>query len=530
MRESVLPEGVMDFLVSRRGWFWILSAAGALLLLFMLVTWLRFGLVRVHYTTGDHVGNGRIEARAYDIESNQVTDEDAFTTIFGLALVPRSTRYVRVTSGTAETIAPIAEVPWFGVGRFEAGLEAQRAVEKLGTDLAGCTFTSGEGTYNYDCVNPGAIFHYVRPDRGRWANEQVHALFPGQTTKGRPYADGLLGLTVRNGAQQTAQVFYAVPGQAAPQTMPVPADLLRGGAAYLNIETDGTDRSNRSFLLYNMFTGQVIRFSAFSATAARSEYNRDAPYERATDVTQCALQGQTVYCYTGLRGGSSESGDEDVARVDAKPAVIEVFGPGKNGSYTATQVFGLDRFYVTAGGEIFVRSVGRLYQVALVDGVMMPTQVSGGVSAVAAGRALYWTTLTGMYRYDPATRWTHLVFSAANLQMSDMSARGSELTFNTFVMDDQQSQLHTYRLGEAPLEGSRWEDRLPYSSEVGLPIISMDYTATRMYFRLRAATVTTPSGEVEVDRDPFDAARQAVLDQLAKDGFDPGRLAIDFTS
>jgi hypothetical protein len=58
----------------------------------------------------------------------------------------------------------------------------------------------------------------------------------------------------------------------------------------------------------------------------------------------------------------------------------------------------------------------------------------------------------------------------------------------------------------------------------------MDYTATRMYFRLRAATVTTPSGRVEVDRDPFDAARQAVLDQLAKDGFDPGRLAIDFTS
>jgi hypothetical protein len=70
MRESVLPEGVMDFLASRRGWFWILSAAGALLLLFVLVTWLRFGLVRVHYTTGDHVGNGRIEARAYDIESN----------------------------------------------------------------------------------------------------------------------------------------------------------------------------------------------------------------------------------------------------------------------------------------------------------------------------------------------------------------------------------------------------------------------------------------------------------------------------
>src|SRR4029453_4409646 len=94
MRESVLPEGVMDFLASRRGWFWILSAAGALLLLFVLVTWLRFGLVRVHYTTGDHVGNGRIGARAYDIESNTATDEDAFTTIFGLALVPRSTRYV----------------------------------------------------------------------------------------------------------------------------------------------------------------------------------------------------------------------------------------------------------------------------------------------------------------------------------------------------------------------------------------------------------------------------------------------------
>jgi hypothetical protein len=274
----------------------------------------------------------------------------------------------------------------------------------------------------------------------------------------------------------------------------------------------------------------VVRYSAFSATAARSEYHRNAQYDRATDVTQCAPQDETVYCYTGLRGGSSDSGEEDVARGDAKPAVIEVFGPGKNGSFTATQVFGLDRFYVTGGGEIFVRSVGRLYQIALVDGVLVPTQVSGGVSAVAAGRALYWTTLTGMYRYDPATRWTHLVFSAANLQMSDMSARGSELTFNTFVKDDQQSQLHTYRLDEAPLEGVRWEDRLPYSSQLGLPIISMDYTATRMHFRLRAATVTTPSGGVEVDRDSFDAARQAVLDQLAEDGFDPGRLAIDFTS
>lgn len=521
MRESILPEWMYRVLGTRRGWLWILVGTGAVLLVVVLVTWLRFGLVRVHYTTAGQVSGDGIEARAYELEGNRIVDEDAFTTIFGLALVPRSTRYVQVTSGTAQTITPIAKVPRFGVGRLDARLEPQLTAEKLGAGLGGCVIGAGE--FNYDCAGPRAIQRYERPKDGAWGNRTIRTLFPGQSVKARPYLDGLLGLAVRNGTTQTAQVFYLTAGDDGLLTMPVPADLLSGGAAYLNLETDTTSRNERAFVLYNMLTGRIVRYDSFGTSAATTTYQRRTEFDRTTDLTQCLPQRETVYCYTGLRGGSPDSEGEGAARGDARPAVIEVFAPGRGDGYTATQVFGLERFYLTGAGEVFLRSTGRLYRVALTGDRMVPTQVSGGVSAVAAGESLYWTTLTGLYRYDPAAGAARLVFSARNLQLSDLTVRSRQVVFNAFVKDDEQSQVHTYRLGDTEQNGPRWEDRLPYSSRLGLPVVTMDYTADRMWFRLSAG------GGSDTDQDAFESAKKTVIDRLERDGFDTGRLELVFT-
>lgn len=531
MRESILPEWMHQMLGTRRGRLWLLGTAGAVLLLFVLVTWLRFGLVRVHYTTADPVDADRIEARAYEIEGDRVVDTDAFTTIFGLALVPRSTRHVQVTSGSAQTLAPIAKVPWFGLGRFDARLEPQLSTEKLGAGLGGCVFGAGD-LYSYDCAGPRAVQHYERPEKGAWGNKTVRTLFPGRTVKARPYADGLLGLAVRNGTTQTAQLFHLTTGHAGDAgddgllTMPVPAELLSGGAAYLNVETDTTDRENRGFVLYNMFTGQIVRYDGFGTSAGRHTYQRRTPFDRTTDLTQCLPLRDDVYCYTGLRGGSPDSEGEGAARGDARPAAIEVFGPGRADSYTASQVFGLERFYLTGDGEVFLRSTGRLYRVALTGGRLVPTRVSGGVSAVAAGRGLYWTTSAGLYHYEPPTGEARLVFSARNLRLSELTVRSGEVVFNAFVEDDEQSEPHTYRLGDTPQNGPRWEDKLPYSTRLGLPVVAMDYTADRMWFRIRAGG---GSGTESSHRDAFESAKQLVIDRLTSDGFDTGRLDLVFT-
>ena len=518
MRETILPEWAHRVFGTRRGWLWILATTGAVVLVVVLVTWLRFGLVRVHYTTADEVGADGIDARAYDIEANAVVDTDAFTTIFGLALVPRSTRHVQVTSGTAQTIASIGRVPRFGVGRLDARLEPQRTVDKLGSGLGGCVF-GGADLYNYDCAGPRAIRHYERPQQGAWGNRTVQSL-PGRNVKARPYIEGLLGLSVRDGS--TAQLFYVVAGGDGVLTMPVPAELLTGGAAYLNLETDTTDRSTRAFVLYNMLTGRVVRYDGFGTGAGTTTYQRKAPFDRTTDLTQCLPQRDDVYCYTGLRGGSPDSADEEVARGDAKPGVLEVFGR-RAGSWTATQVFGLERFYVTDGGEVFLRSTGRLYRVALDGGRLVPSQITGGVSAVAAGRDLYWTTFTGLYRYEPSADEARLVFSARNLQLSDLVVRSEQVVFNAFVRDDDQSRPHTYQLGRSAQQGPRWEDTLPYSSRLGLPIVAMDYTTDRIWVRINAG------GGSGADRDAFESAKQTVIDRLKGDGFDTGRLELTFT-
>ncbi|HZO63854.1 MAG TPA: hypothetical protein VFB74_02535 [Kribbellaceae bacterium] len=522
MRDTSFSDSLRDFIWSRRPIFWVACAVGGVLLVFAALLWTRYGLVRIDYALSAPLKAGTATAREYSYEGG-VDRKSSFRTVFGVTLVPRGTDYILATSGNAETVVPMTRLPKIGMTDMEVRIDPQQAVDKLGASVKSCNFSTDAGTFNYDCDDPHAIFKYVRPRREYWRNELVQTFFPGTTTKVRPYRAGLLGVVAARGATPSARLFYLVPGQKEPSSFPVPADMLTGGSAYLNLGVDPVDAGGEGFMLYNTRSGKVRYYTKFSEKAEPREMARRRAYDPTIDATQCVLRSVYIYCYTGVRGGSSDSHHESEAREQrAHPGVLEVFpisgDPGR--LYEATETFGVERLFVTTSGAVYLQSNSQLYSADLANGQLRVTRISPRVGSVVAGDQLYWTTEWGIFAYDAGERSTRLLFTGAKLRMSDLSLDDRLLTFNAFAKDDPQSQLHSYRLSTDPLEGPRLEDKLPYTSS-DLPIVLMDYTRDTLFVQLRVLVDRSEPGKAVLDQQSFDDAKAAVLDRLRKDGIDP---------
>jgi hypothetical protein len=523
-------DSLRDFVWSRRPVFWVVLAVAGVLGVFALLLWTRYGLVRIEYALSAPLKDDTATARAYSYEGG-ADRNDTFRKVFGVTLVPRGTQYILATSGSAETIVPMTKLPKVGITSMEVRVDPQRAVDKLGASVKPCTFSTKQETYNYACDNPHELYRYVRPRREYWRNQTVQTFFPDTSNRVRPYRDGLLGIAEARGPKPSAQLFHVVPGRKDPVTLPIPADMLVGGSAYLNIAVDAADPGGHGFMIYNNRSGKVRYYSDLSERVESREMVRKRAFNWRVDATQCVLRSTNVYCYTGVRGASADSHEESEERkTDAHPGVLEVFPvSGEEGKdYQATESFEVERLFVTTGGEVYLQARNQLYGADLANGRLSVTGISPRVGSVVAGDQLYWTTTWGIFEYDAASHSARLVFTGANLRMSDLALDGRTLTFNAFAKDDPQSQLHTYRITGDALEGPRLEDKLPYTPE-DLPIVLMDYTRDTLFVQLRVLVDRSDPNKAVVNEESFEDGKRQVLDRLRKDGIDPDKLTQVFT-
>ncbi len=530
MSDISFSDRLRDFVWSRRPAFWVVLAVAGVLAVFALLVWTRYGLVRIEYALSAPLKDDTASARAYSYEGG-ADRNSSFRRVFGVTLVPRGTDYILATSGNAETIVPMTKLPKIGITSMEVRVDPQRMVDKLGASVKPCTFSTKEETFNYECDDPHAIYKYVRPRREYWRNELVQTFFPDTSNRVRPYRDGLLGIAQARGPRQSAQMFHVVPGRKDPVTLPVPADMLAGGSDYLNIAVDTADPGGHGFLIYNTRSGKVRYYSDLSEKVEPREMVRKRAFNSRIDATQCLLRSTNVYCYTGVRGASSDSHEEtEVRKTDAHPGVLEVFPvSGDEGKqYQATESFGVERMYVTTGGEVFLQARSQLYAAAPANGQLQVTGISPRIGSVVAGDQLYWTTTWGLFEYDPASRSARLVFTGSNLRMSDLALDGRSLTFNAFAKEDPQSQLHTYRVSGDALEGARLEDKLPYTGH-DLPIVLMDYTRDTLFVQLRVLVDRSNPDKAVVNEKSFEDGKREVLDRLRSDGLNPDAMTQVFT-
>lgn len=525
MRDTSLSDRVRDFVWSRRPVFWVVLAVAGVLMVFAAIVWTRFGLVRIDYALSAPLKEGSATARPYTYEGG-ADRSSSFRTVFGVTFVPRGTEYLLATSGTAETMMPIVKLPKVGVTRMEVRIDPQRAVNKLGASVKPCTFSTKEETYNYECDDPHAIYSYVRPRREYWRNEVVRTFLPETRNRVRPYRDGLLGIAAVSGDKPSARLFHVVPGRKDPVTLPVPADMLTGGPANLNLKVNTADPGGHGFIIYNTRSGKVRYYSDLSETAETREMVRKRTFNWRIDATRCLLRSVNVYCYSGVSSAASDSDEETQAQQhDLYPGVLEVFPvSGQSATlYQMADTFAVEQLYVTSGGAVYLQAQNLLYAAKTENGRLTVTPISPRIGSVVAGDQLYWTTTWGIFEYDAADRSARLVFTGRNLRMSDLALDGRSLTFNAFANDDPQSQLHTFRLSDDALEGPRLEDALPYVPPE-VPIVLMDYTRDTVFVQLRVLVDRSDPDKAVLDQKSFDDAKKAVLDRLRLDGIDPDKV------
>ena len=142
--------------------------------------------------------------------------------------------------------------------------------------------------------------------------------------------------------------------------------MLTGGA-YLGASVDPVDAGGEGFMLYNTRSGKVRYYRSSPRRPSRGRWSGSAYDRRST--RRSVLRSVYIYCYTGVRGGSSDSHHESEAREQrAHPGVLEVFpisgDPGR--LYEATETFGVERLFVTTSA-VYLQSNSQLYSADLAD-------------------------------------------------------------------------------------------------------------------------------------------------------------------
>jgi hypothetical protein len=152
-------------------------------------------------------------------------------------------------------------------------------------------------------------------------------------------------------------------------------------------------------------------------------------------------------------------------------------------------------------------------------------------AANAVGGQLFILSNQNVFKYNPETKSTSLVFGSSKMKASSLQAVDGQLVINAYSNTEKNPINHTYILdADSPVkEEGRNEDKLPYG-DIDTRVSFMDYLGSTIYVALQLDSLRKDpaSGNYVYDAAEFAAAKNELISQLKADGITPDKYSITF--
>lgn len=511
-------------ILNRSIYFWI----GLLVILVIFLVALGFmfnnALIKVTYSFGS-------EARPSNVTLKVGTGPNSTQGLgfaFGdYAFVPRSSTIISAASNDSETIKSLDELPFFSIPSYHLTLEAQRKLQKVGSEGLGCNMENSQGVFSHNCGDL-ELSQIVRPDVGAWGAKPL--IDDGDSESFARYKEGFLAFDYLPSHEQNQQsITYVIPtanGIGIGGSFDVPTAFSEDEDVIV-IHTDSAD-PNAPFILSNITQGKFLLVKDVNAKEG-VEFKKQANSSTELDATLCNLTAGQFVCYYGPSiddhtntqtheqyRQQHQNGSLEIRNIEAlnSPKVIQ---DGMN--------FYVDGIYQDATKAIYASYRESLVRIDTTHNKVQTMTLSVDTNGVAGGRSLYFTRGNeGIYEYVPNDHASFLRFRSSNLITGSLNNYNGEVLIDTFANTDDDAGIRNvsqiYHMTDTPLGKNerRLEDFLPYG-DAESSIGNMDYDDKRIYVSIVPSYYRDDTeAKLHLDTAANNAIKEQITERLRKDG------------
>ncbi len=482
---------------------------------------------------GKTVSDQKITLKVTDISGKVVASKDLTGAKIAKFRLSIGSFNVSASQDDSETIGQ-AKTVRFKSSELKMDLEPQLAVNKIGSESLGCDVVVNSVLYSYSCTKSSLVLqHKNPPDK---FVDPVPLLNGGKIMPpAYSYQDGVI---VKFGESEAGYLNFVNLDKNEASFISTPTDLdVRQS---VQIVDEANTITNKRFLIIDkggvIYSYQNINDS--NPKKLQLPDNKKLPVPVSNLAKDYSLYNDRLAVYVG----KTETPGDNRELIEAQSKIKNGFLYIADLSQATTDfktvelppsIDNNDIQLIDASHLAVLRDEGLdIYTIndKFVELKAHFTDVSY-VSPGADGSAWFLKD-DGIYKYQNASNQAVKIFHSSHLKPSRVVNLEGQTIFNAFVENDELGILHSYLINNRATAKPRLEDKLPYTSKNGLPVLRMDYSGNQIKVQLALTSLGSDkqTGQVSYDQAEFDSAKKKVLERLQRDGFDINKLQFFFTN
>jgi|GEM_PF-6837427 len=451
--------------------------------------------------------NESINVEIIDTKSGQIVGLDTVSASKTSEFRVRPGYYdVQASQGTVRASSTSIRMKLFTPGNVEIPLSNEKIISKIGMESLGCDIYLELTLYSYSCTQPSYI---VRHDTSATEFLERAVLFnDNQQLLGNALSKNGFISNVSDVDDKSFKLLNLKNNTAAAINFPNDRD-----ASFYSVITS---KESDKFALVNISAKEAIIYQ-----------NQDDKNPDILDLPLVNKPGDVSFSFY--------LSEQSFYVIEGIKDVVDDFKKNKKGERNVITEINLES---RESREINLPDDFQINDATLFDNIKLAALNSTELnifdidsnnerifhqfnvsSYVVADNTVYYIRDNEIFAYDSSTNISTKVFQSERLRLSRIFVSGGSLTFNAYVEGDKSNTLHSYVLTNEPLNGSRLEEKLPYISSSGLPIIKMDYgnDYIKVQLELTSFSSDTTTGEILFDTAEFEAKKSLFLKRIKED-------------